>query len=279
VVLSHLLTEPSNSLIHQSFHSEEREEPLNGDGFGVAWYVPQLTHHPGTFRSITPAWSNRNLAHLAQVTASGCVLAHVRAASESLTVSESNCHPFVHGPFTFMHNGDVAGYRTQRRACMASLSDASYSIIEGTTDSEYLFGLFLDGWHDAHTETRPAERMAKALTQCIEKAIAIAPPVEGGEVSYLNIAVSDGLHAVVSRYTNGPTRYAESLHMHRGKTYRCIDGVCVMHAPEDGRGAVVVSSEKLSDDPDWETIAPNTLVVVHNDRQVSLRPLAVGSKA
>lgn len=273
-MLSHLLTEPSNSLIHQSFHSEEREEPLNGDGFGVAWYAPQLTHHPGTFRSISPAWSNRNLAHLAQVTESGCILAHVRAASEGLTVSESNCHPFVHGPFSFMHNGDVAGFRSRRRELMAQLSDVSYSIIEGTTDSEYVFGLFLDCWHRlAGSELTPPERMAQALTQCIGAIKAAAPQGEDVDACYLNIAISDGAHAVVSRYTTGDVKYAESLHLHRGKTYRCVDGVCSMQEPEDGKGAVIVSSEKLSDDPGWETIAPNTLVVVHNDRRVQLRKL------
>ena len=33
VRLSTLLIEPSHSLIQQSFHAEERSEPLNGDGF------------------------------------------------------------------------------------------------------------------------------------------------------------------------------------------------------------------------------------------------------
>ncbi len=45
--VSSLITDPANSIIHQSFHSHEREEPLNGDGFGLAWYVPELTDEPG----------------------------------------------------------------------------------------------------------------------------------------------------------------------------------------------------------------------------------------
>ena len=43
VRLSTLLIEPSHSLIQQSFHAEERSEPLNGDGFGVGWYAPGIT--------------------------------------------------------------------------------------------------------------------------------------------------------------------------------------------------------------------------------------------
>ena len=37
--LSSLLTEPVHSIIHQSYRSKERAEPLNGDGFGVGWHA------------------------------------------------------------------------------------------------------------------------------------------------------------------------------------------------------------------------------------------------
>ena len=47
--MSTLVTEPSNSLIHQSVHARQREEPLNGDGFGVAWYLPKLSPEPAVF--------------------------------------------------------------------------------------------------------------------------------------------------------------------------------------------------------------------------------------
>ncbi|TFG64224.1 MAG: class II glutamine amidotransferase, partial [Gemmatimonadales bacterium] len=49
--ISSLITEPVNSIIHQSFHSHERDEPLNGDGFGLVWYPPSLTENPALFRS------------------------------------------------------------------------------------------------------------------------------------------------------------------------------------------------------------------------------------
>src|SRR3954471_19482598 len=81
--LSSLIVDPGHSLIRQSVHSREREEPLNGDGFGVGWYARDLAPEPAVFRSITPAWNNRNLQNLARVVASDCVLAHVRAATQS----------------------------------------------------------------------------------------------------------------------------------------------------------------------------------------------------
>ena len=58
-----LVTEPKNSIIHQSFHSHEYVEPLNGDGFGIAWYPTDATQDPAVFKSMMPAWSNRCLLY------------------------------------------------------------------------------------------------------------------------------------------------------------------------------------------------------------------------
>ncbi len=65
ITISSLVTEPANSIIHQSFHSHERAEPLNGDGFGLAWYAPELTEEPDLFKKVTPAWNNLDLLNLA----------------------------------------------------------------------------------------------------------------------------------------------------------------------------------------------------------------------
>jgi predicted glutamine amidotransferase len=35
IVMDNLLYKPKNSLINQSLHAREIEEPLNGDGFGA----------------------------------------------------------------------------------------------------------------------------------------------------------------------------------------------------------------------------------------------------
>src|SRR3954463_15117127 len=92
ITMDKLILEPKNSLIHQSFDAKEIEEPLNGDGFGVGWYVPELSIEPAVFVSTLPAWSNRNLKNLAKHIKAPCLFAHVRAASFGDT-SEANCHP------------------------------------------------------------------------------------------------------------------------------------------------------------------------------------------
>src|SRR5206468_3711154 len=80
--------------IDQSLHSRLGAETTNGDGFGVGWYGEADT--PGVYRSIEPAWNDRNLRELAAHISTPFVLAHIRAALGSL-VQETNCHPSKHG--------------------------------------------------------------------------------------------------------------------------------------------------------------------------------------
>jgi glutamine amidotransferase len=140
VLLEELLYSRQNSLIVQSLHSKLGAEETNGDGFGVGWYGEQDT--PGVFRSIEPAWNERNLRELSGHIVSPLVFAHIRAAIGS-PVQQTNCHPFRHGKWLFMHNGFVDGRREFKRDLVLAVDPALYPEIEGTTDTELMFFLAL----------------------------------------------------------------------------------------------------------------------------------------
>jgi glutamine amidotransferase len=270
--LSALVTEPEHSLIHQSFQSKEREEPLNGDGFGVAWYAPSLTPDAVAFRSVSPAWSNRNLDDLARAVESPCVLAHVRAATQRTSVSESNCHPFCVGPLAFMHNGDLAEFSRVRRKFLGLLSDDAFCQVGGTTDSEHLFALFRDRLREA-SGVDDVNRMANALRTTIADAIRLVTESGSKEASYLNIAISNGTSAVACRFTTDEPSEALSLYVSSGRRYVCEGGQCRLVDPEAGAGSVLVSSEPLTKDRVWQAVPANHLVLIHADRRVEMQQL------
>jgi glutamine amidotransferase len=276
LTLDSLITRPIHSIVHQSFDSHERSEPLNGDGFGVAWYVPELSEEPGCFRSITPAWNNQNLVQIARLTRSGSVLAHVRAASPGLAVTETNCHPFVHGRFAFMHNGQVAGFARIKREILAQLSDRAYDTIKGSTDSEMLFAVFLDElWGGA--EPDPLEATVHGVEAAFRRVLEAGSRRGVEEHSYLNVAVADGACAVVTRFTTAAPDKAPSLYLHEGRRYVCEAGVCRMVEPGDGHGAVIVASEPLSHDPGWHPVPANHAVLIRADGTAQLRTLNVAA--
>lgn len=276
--LDSLVTLPVNSIIHQSFHSHERTEPLNGDGFGVGWYAPELSEEPALFRSVSPAWNNQNLKHLARVTRSGCVLAHVRAASPGSIVSEANCHPFAHGRFAFMHNGSVGGFAALRRALLAELSDEAFALVRGSTDSEHLFALFVDEHAKAAGVAERAERMAAALEASVARLLALAEARSVKEPHHLNLAVTDGSAAAVTRFTTASDLEPGSLYWHQGMRYLCVGNACRMVAPDAHGGAVLVCSEPLSADPGWHRVPRNHVVLVREDRTVEVREMGVGGR-
>jgi predicted glutamine amidotransferase len=112
VLIEELLFKPKHSLIDQSLHSRLGAETTNGDGFGIGWYGTGET--PGVFHSVEPAWNDRNLQELAAHLQSPIVFAHIRASSGS-PIQQTNCHPFRHGRWLWMHNGLIREFQEVMR--------------------------------------------------------------------------------------------------------------------------------------------------------------------
>jgi len=140
VSIETLLYKPEHSLIDQSLHSKLGAETTNGDGFGIGWYGPPET--PGVYHSIEPAWNDRNLRDLAAHIESPLVFAHIRAAIGSV-VQETNCHPFRHGRWLFMHNGFIGDFHEVKRDLVLAVDPSLYPSIEGSSDTEVFFHLAL----------------------------------------------------------------------------------------------------------------------------------------
>ncbi len=138
--IEELLYQPTHSLIDQSLHSELGAETTNGDGFGIGWYGVGDT--PAVFHSVEPAWNDRNLREIARHVESPLVFAHIRASSGS-PVQQTNCHPFRHGRWLWMHNGLIRDFAAVKRDLVFAVDASLYPQIEGSADSEVLFFLAL----------------------------------------------------------------------------------------------------------------------------------------
>jgi predicted glutamine amidotransferase len=271
ITVDSLTTRPEHSILKQSLHAEEREDPTSGDGFGIGWYVPEIGPEPALFRSPVPAWNDQNLLHISRVATSPCILAHVRAASPGAAVSIVNCHPFASGPFAFMHNGGIGGFARIRRRLEEGLSEEAYAAIQGTTDSELAFALFLDAYARARADDA-TERMIAALTETVAKIEWTADDAGVTEASTLNFAVTDGRRAVVMRYAT-PPKMPASLWGSHGHRFVCEGDVCRMRDPGKEGAATIVCSEPLSLDGDWQKIPAQNMVVIRGGGHAELLPI------
>jgi predicted glutamine amidotransferase len=274
--LDSLLIHPAHSLIRQSTHSNEREEPLNGDGFGVGWFASHFSEEPAVFRSITPAWNNRNLHNICRIVASDCILAHVRAATQSSGVNEANCHPFRYRQYLFMHNGDIGNFHAVRRPLMNSICDEAFNNIYGSTDSEHFFGVLIDEILGGNHDGDPCNRLASALDRTIVRVVDTVRLHGSGVSSFLNCALSDGDNAVVSRFADDTEHPPESLYYFLGDLYPRAE---IDETREIGRDerSVIISSERLTPDPAWEPIPPNYMAILRRNRPPELRPCSLSS--
>jgi glutamine amidotransferase len=191
ILIDHLLYATEHSLIVQSLHSQLGAEETNGDGFGVGWYGEQPT--PAVFRSTEPAWNDRNLRELARHVTSPTVLAHIRASTGS-PVQQTNCHPFRHGRWLWMHNGLIAGFADMKRDLVLEVDPELYPEIEGTTDSEVLFHLALT--YGLEDDPKPAVERAIGLVEAMGERHQIAHPMQG------TIATTDGRRLWAFRYSS-----------------------------------------------------------------------------
>jgi predicted glutamine amidotransferase len=191
VGLEQLLYEPEHSLIVQSLHSQLGAEETNGDGFGVGWYGEQPT--PAVFRSIEPAWNDRNLRELSGHISSGLVFAHIRASTGS-PVQQTNCHPFRHGRWLWMHNGFISGFDQVKRDLMLEVDPGLFPGIEGTTDTEVFFNLALT--YGLQDDPPAAVERAVGFIEATGHRHGIASPIQ------MTVATTDGESVWAFRYAS-----------------------------------------------------------------------------
>jgi predicted glutamine amidotransferase len=179
------------SLIEQSLSSRMGAEPTNGDGFGIGWY--SASGEPGVFKSVEPAWNDRNLRELSGHIESHLFLAHVRATTGT-PIQQTNCHPFHYGKWLWMHNGVINDWLTVKRDLTLAVDPALYPLIEGTTDSEVLFFLALTfGLED---DPPGAVERAIGLVEEVGRRHEIKYPFQG------TIATTDGKRIWAFRYSS-----------------------------------------------------------------------------
>ena len=262
VRLEELLFNTEHGIVDQSLHARMGAEPTNGDGFGVGWYG--TGDGPGVYRSISPAWSDENLRELAAHVESPLFMTHIRAAIGS-PVQQTNCHPFRHDGWLFVHNGFVNGLQDLRRDLMLAVDPELFPQIRGSTDTEIVFALALT--HGLEQDPVGALERAVGVVEAAAEARGIPAAVQA------SFGITDGTTLWAVRYaTEGPAR---SLFVSAD-----VDSIRRLH-PDNPRFARMtvddrlVVSEPFSDLPGvWEEVPQGCALTVRRGGVLEQRPFA-----
>ena len=259
LLIEELLFHTEHGIVDQSLHSRLGAEPTNGDGFGLGWYGTGAG--PGVYRSVSPAWADANLRELAAHIESPLFMVHVRAAIGS-PVQQTNCHPFRHGRWLFVHNGYVADFEVLRRDLMFAIDPALFAQVKGSTDTEVVFHLALS----LGLEEDPIGALERTvgLIEATAERLGATKQVQG------SFGVSDGSTLWAVRYaTDGPARslFASSDADAIKHLYRTNPRFARL-TPEDR----LVVSEPFSDLPGvWDEIPASSAVTVRRGGELEHR--------
>ncbi len=189
-------------------------------------------------------------------------------------VSFANCHPFVFGEYSFVHNGTIREFDKYRRAWLAELDQDFFEAILGQTDSELLFYLILQ-------EIRRGLDWMGAIRKVFRK-IQAAQESHGDEVfSFLNIALTDGKSLVATRYAT-KSETPLSLHYAVGKTVCSGERVFTEESQHQQIGpahqslsrAVIIASEALTDyAPEWEVLPEGKMLLVDDHFKIQIEDI------
>jgi glutamine amidotransferase len=265
VLLDNLLFQPDSALVRQSY-MPKMLNTLNLAGFGLrAW--DRGSHEPEKpffYGSPSLPVFDRNLKNLAEKVRAGCVLAHVRgvAYSSSVEISLQNVHPFQFDgvPWALAHNGDLFGMDAMKPRLLAHIDPRFVSGIRGTTDSEWIYALFV-----SQLPQPEAPASEEVVFTALERTLSILREVRaelGVSVSSsVNLFIANGQQLAALRYCFDFGRYPTDLErVHEanlsflslwytlGRNYAVHDGEWKMTGGAERADSILVASEPLTRD-------------------------------
>lgn len=262
VLLDNLLFQPDSALVRQSY-MPKMLHMLNLAGFGLrAWDCSShRPEQPYSYGSASLPVFDRNLKSLAEKIRPDCVLAHVRGVSYSTAVEISlqNVHPFQFEglPWALAHNGDLAGIAEMKPLLARHVRPELLSRIRGTTDSEWIYALFVSQLRQADEDgIFDAIERTLAILRDARKRLGIAYS------SSVNLFISNGRQLAALRYcfdfgcyrTEAPGRVHEanltflSLWYTLGRDYALHEGEWKMTGGAENADSILVASEPLTRD-------------------------------
>ena len=193
------------------------------------------------------------------------MLGHVRgvAYSTRVEISLQNVHPFhfANVPLVMAHNGDLAGFAEMKPLLLPHVKPEFAAQMHGTTDSEWIYALFVSQLADPRRDLSEAE-----VFDAFERSLGIIRDARAklgiALSSSVNLFVANGKQLAALRYcfdfgcyrTEDPAKVHEanlsflSLWYTLGRDYALHDGEWKMTGGAENADSIIIASEPLTKD-------------------------------
>jgi glutamine amidotransferase len=110
------------------------------DGFGLAWFADKKW---SLYKQPVQYSQDPNIDSVVRAIPSSMVLGHIRATTNQTKNIFDNTHPFYYENEVFLQNGSIADFAKHRKTILQAIAQPYKKLIQGKTDTELLFYLFL----------------------------------------------------------------------------------------------------------------------------------------
>lgn len=205
ILIEDLLYHPDNSFIKQSYSPRLMSHILNLAGFGlIAW--DNRSHNPNLpyiYKTTTLPFYDQNLRHLAAKITPQCLLTHVRgvAFNERQIISLQNIHPFLYDKtdLALAHNGLLSRFEDMRFDLLEFILPEFQKEIRGTTDSEWIYAVFISQFSDL--TTYKIDDVINAVMKTLKIIQKIRKKHHINESSAVNLFISNSDFIMATRFT------------------------------------------------------------------------------
>ncbi|KTD44817.1 class II glutamine amidotransferase [Legionella quateirensis] len=283
IVVEELLYNPDNSFIKQSYNPKYMSHLLNLAGFGMAAW-DSSSHNPKfpyLYKTPQLPFYDGNLRNLASKITPDCLLAHLRGVAyhEGQIVSNQNVHPFVFSGSNVVlaHNGSLAHFDLMRYDLLEYIKPEYRQFIHGTTDSEWIYSVFISQLPDLVGTYETADIISAVLetlnilrTVRQKRNIKINSPV--------NLFITNGEFIAATRFVLDygwqrldaiPAAHSgyHSLWYTYGDSYGYYDHTYKMKEHSE-KTSIIIASEPLTEDTTtWLEVPEYTMVVARRSGQ------------
>ena len=232
----HSIIKQSYSESYTPYLKENRlNANINADGFGIGW-INNYDEKFYKYKNTSPIWSDENLYTISKNVKSNIIFAHIRAnlMGACAPVSLYNTHPFIINNFMWMHNGCICNFNDYKIEFILNMDKDILKNIEGSTDTEYCFGLFLTYLKEKNDPILAIKKLINFVKKLNLK-------------SYLNFIVSNNNFLIATRVIlNDNQGQAISLYYNKDKN--------------------IISSEPMElKTNNWKVVPKNSMIYINKN--------------
>ena len=226
------------------------------DGWGLAIFDDVPNAEWTLHKSIECAHEDERFHRLAVGSRGEILVAHIRQRTVGHSTLE-NTHPFKRGRWVFAHNGTIKDLAFLR----ARSSPERLAEVAGQTDSELFFAYLLTCLDQAGVSDADASLATDSVLRAAVREVKARP-----DFGACNFLLSEGRSSYAHRFGRSLFLLERSPHDRVVLARETREGVIVQTPWSQRRQAVIVASERLTDEP-WQEVPEGALL------RVSRRPM------